>query len=609
MKNALFLAGLFFVFKNTLAQVSFYAKIPEKAVVGRQFQVSFVLENADGSNFKPPNFKGFRVLSGPNQSSSYQWINGRSSKTFVFYYILSPIEEGTFEIGSASIESNKETLYTKSKKIEVSKATQNSQQNNSQNRQQNRQNPFPEPQTPPKDADDWKKQAKEGLFAKVYVDNTSPYVGEQIFMYVKLYQRVQTNGTRVSEMPQFEGFWRQEVDVNVDDWQIENYNGRQYNTLVIAKYALFPQHAGNLKIKALKFNSEVMIPKAVEKRIFGFRVQSYEYEPVEYSFSSNTFSIKAKPLPEKGKPDYFSGAVGSFSVSSSIDSSTIKAGNAINYKIEIKGTGNIMSISDPRISCPSSFEVYDPEKKEYISERSNYVNGSKTYQYVIVPNKLGTYTISIEPFSYFDIKSKQYKIIEYKNTEVQVLDNPKFSNANSTRLSYKDYEDKDIHHIALKDDLKKQERTFYGSSSFFILLFSPIVLLSIALFWLKRKESIDTSSAEYKRKKALDLAQKRLEKADIALKNNEKEAFYHEIFDALYGYVGDKLNIDQANLNKSLVVEKFKENALNEALINKFIEVLQHTEEALYSPASKSKMKEDYETAKTWIVDVEKEMV
>ena len=586
---------------NVSAQAKFYAQGPSSGTLGKDYKVVFVIENADASNFKAPSFDGFQVLSGPNQSSSYQNINGKITNSVSLYYYLRPLAEGVLLIGKASVIIGGKPWYTDEIEVDIQVAKQAIVNQNGTQQNQKSPNHSVKP-------DDWKQQAKENLFVRLYTDQSKPYVGEQIFVYAKLYQRINTNGSQVTAYPEFKGFWKQEIEITNNEAQIEEYGGVQYQTFLVGKYALFPLKEGKHSIESVKMTSILLIPVPKEVNYWGMRLQTMKYEQVEYNYASNSLLIDVQALPLENKPSDFIGAVGNFKINTSIDSSEVKVGSPIHYKATISGVGNIMSIQEPTIDFPRQLEVYDPATNENISKKSNWVNGSKTYDYILVPQYPGRYHIPSLSFSYFDTKDDSYKTLKSGSFEISVKGEAPVLVVDQVEAKKGDSNPYELQDIYLSYEDLDDEGSFYTSWKYKFGLTSPFMLFFLFMIGLRMKEEFKPDLIALRNKRASQEAKRRLRKAKQFLDGQDQQAFYKEIFNAFNGYVGDKLNIEQADLNREFVLEKFKEKKISVHLGEQFNQVLNSAEEALYSPQSFGKMQEDYDTAITWIVNIENEI-
>ena len=615
MKN--FKQHILLLLLNTIAiigfgQAKFYAKGESVAYTGKTYVVTFVLENGDGKNFKvPQTYPGFQIVGGPNQSSSYQWINGKTASSKSYSYYLQPMKEGSFTIPKASVEVGNETLITEEFKVEIKKGAAAPQTNNRQNQRNNR-NPFNQrnQQTPQENNEDWKTQVADNLFVKMYADKTNPYVGEQVNLYLKLYQRINTFNTQITAMPEFEGFWKHDYALQNTEWKKEEVDGVWYNTLLINKYALFPQREGKFTLDPLKIQTYVRLrTRGNSNSIFDQFFGSYENKV--YEFQSNKLSIKAKALPLENQPKDFYGAVGNFKYSAKLDSIKAKTGNAITLKTSITGTGNIMMIDAPEISFnEENFELYDPESKEYISKKSNNINGTKKYNYQVIALKPGDYKLNPISFSYFDLRSKDYKTIYSDTLALKVTPSAAYL-AQELALKEKEAEIEEqkleFVEIAQENNYLKEGTNYKFSKSgkFTLLASSPVLLAFLLLLVKRRRDNYNPDFVALNRKKANKIALKKLKKAAVFLKAKDQKGFYNEVIRSLWDYVSLKLNIDKENLSKSNINEKLLAQDVSEELANEYSAVIENCEMAIYTPTTDVAMQEDFDRTKELIINLE----
>jgi hypothetical protein len=594
-------------FVSIFSQAKFYAKGRSVAYTGQTYAITFVLENGKGTNFKmPQSYPGFQIVGGPNQSSNYSWVNGKTTSSISYTYYLQAIKEGPFNIPVASVTVGGETLITKSFKVTIQKGQQkaaNQQQHNSnRNRQQQQQ------QSTPTDNGDWKKQIAENLYVKMYTDKQNPFVGEQVTLYLKLYQRVQTFQTQVTEMPEFKGFWVNDFKLQAGEWKKEEVDGVWFNTMMINKYALFPQRAGDFNLSPIKLATLVQLKtqsksNSIWEQFFG------SYENKEYPFQSNGVKIKVKALPIENVPETFTGAVGKFKFSASIDSLNTETGKAITLKTKITGTGNIMMIDAPNVILPEAFEIYDPQEKEYISKKSTYINGSKKYDYLMIPNKPGVFNIDSIPFSYFDLKSKKYNTIYSDGFKINVKPSADYVEEKAPDPNDESILDSDIKNLHTVNDIAFYEDKFIGTKTFWSLWSGSVVFAFFLLIGKNRLENYNPDFVAINRKKANKIALSKLKKASEYLKSNDKKAFYNEIVRSLWDYVSLKLNMLPESLSKENIQEKLLEFKVSETTANSYIDLINKSEMAVYSPIGETEMQKDFEKAKEIIINVEGEIV
>lgn len=583
MKNSklyfLILFSLLYIGFPLYAQKFTASTSKSKVAVGEQFQITFSI-NTNCSGFRAPNMNDFDVYSGPNQSSNMSFVNGNMSQSISFSYIIAAKREGKFTIGAASTTVNGNRIESNSLSIEVTKGANQSQ---SQNQRQSASAPS--------------QNADENIFARTSVMKSKVYQGEQVTVIHKVYTRLNLRGFQDIKFPSYDGFWSQEVPQQGQiDLSSENIDGVVYNVAELKRVYLFPQRSGTLEIDPLQIQCIVRqrsnrAPQTIFDQFFG----TGGVEDVIYSLKTKSVKIDVSPLPEHNKPFLFSGAVGSYSFKAEMDKEKVKANDAINLKITISGRGNLKLIDPPKLNFPEDFEAYDPKIADNIVVNSNGVSGSKTFEYLIIPRHEGDYKVDQLSFNYFDPEKKSYVVIPAPefNVHVEKGNNPNSSSATNmvSNVSKEDVKllGNDIHYIKMdKDMLVKKEEHFFGSLLFYSGLLTPL-LMFIGFIGMRKKHLHENSNiAAVKSRKATKMAKKRLLLAESYLKNNNKESFYDEVFNALYGYLSDKLTIPISDISKEVISNTLKMKQVKDITNQQLMSILENCEFARYAPSAVS---------------------
>ncbi len=581
--NIKFLFLLFAIsisFSFALAQdVSFTASVDRNRIeMGEQIEITFSL-NGSGKNFQPPPFNDFLVLSGPNQSTSMQFINGALSQSISYSYILQPRAEGKFTIAPASIESGGKKIQSNSITIEVTKGASKPKPQQSQTQEEA----------------SISKQISDNLFIRVSVDKSNVYQGEQITATYKLYTRVNITNYSVSKVPSFTGFWNQEIELPKNpQFGIEVLNGIQYRVATLRKTALFPQQSGTLEIDPMEADFVVQVQT---RRRSGDIFDQFFNDPffgnvrnVEHKSISNSLKVNVRPLPTNPPPG-FSGAVGKFSAEFWLDKTETKSNEAVTLKVKISGRGNLKLIQPLKINFPSDLDSYDPKISDNISQATNIISGSRTFEYLLIPRRQGNQKISSFTFTYFDPTKKEYVSINSPDFNLNVTKGSDIVSAPIAGLSKEEIKllGQDIRFI--KSDpikFKKHGKTFFGSMLFWGLSIVPIFLFLGFIFLYKRYEQNVSDVIRFKSKRATKIAKKRLATTKHLLSAKKREEFYEELSKALWGYVGDKLGIQLAELSRETVGISLKARNVSDESINKILTTLDHCEFARFAPTSDS---------------------
>ncbi|GIV33752.1 MAG: hypothetical protein KatS3mg031_1287 [Chitinophagales bacterium] len=590
--------GVFFLPALSAAaqDADFTATVNKRKVsLNGTLQVTFTLENADGKNFKPPAFHDFTVLSGPNQSTSMQIINGNVSRSISYSYYLRPVKKGTLTIGAATIVAGGKTLSTNPITVEVTEADSPGEAGSGQSG---------------KSADIY-DQISDNVFLRLLVDKTEVYQGEQITVMYKLYYRWPINNTSVSKPPSYTGFWVQSLELPENiQFSSEVYNGMEYNAAVIKKDALFPQRDGELEIDPMELQTNVRL-RVQSQRGFFFDDFFSTYQDYPYKFRSNTVKVKVKSLPKEGRPESFTGAVGSYTLNVTLSKTEIGPDEPVTLTISISGTGSIKLLQLPEISLPSDLDVFDPKQSEKISTKGNIVSGSKSNDYLIIPRRSGQYKIPSVEFSYFDPVKEQYFV--QRSPEYLLLVEGESAAGSQPVIQGITKEEveligQDIRYIKTSGTLKKSGEAWLHSWKFMAFYATPFFLFVLLLMYKRREEQIAANPMLLKNRRANKEAIKRLRRARTFINVNNRKAFYDEIAKALWGYLGDKLKIEQAALSRDRIEKILTDYQLPQETINQLLKVLDDAESALFAPSAEGDMKRDYERAREIISRLETEL-
>lgn len=603
MKKRLYILSFLVLLPTLLfAQVKFPATASSSQVgTGEQFEVDFTVQG-NGDNFNPPDFSNFQVLSGPNMSQSMTSVNGSTTYTTGYSYILSATKEGTFIIGPASINVNMRGLKSNPLTIKVVKGQPVQQQTQQAQAQQQ--------QVTGATVGNSQSIAKS-LFIRAEVDKTRVYQGEQLTVNYKLYTRVAILGSGLDKAPDLNGFWNQDVMKNGQavQWKVEDYKGQRFNVATIKQTILFPEHAGDLTIDPISLTLSVRLQQPGSGDIFDQVFGGGGFKDINYKVSSPPVIIHAMPLPEAGKPADFSGAVGSFSVESNVDKKELKANETFNYNLKITGTGNLALINAPNINPPADFEKYDPKTTDNIAVNPGGVSGSREFTYLLIPRHQGDFTLNPPGFSYFNPATRRYVTLPAKSFAIKV--NKGDPQANPTAYNMNSQQDikmlgKDIRYIKTESpDLYKDGEGFYGSASFYLLMLLGPLGFAGALLYRRWDDKQNSDLVKLKSRKANKVAAKHLANAAKQLSAGNKKEFYEAVARGLYGYLSDKLNIPVADLNKENITYQLKARALDEGTIKQLDDTIDLCEMARFAPVTGISQQQVFDKAKNTINEIE----
>jgi hypothetical protein len=421
-----------------------------------------------------------------------------------------------------------------------------------------------------------------------------------------------TNNTK---LPEFTGFLKQDLEQGEIQTQLEHYNGRNYQTAVLYRTILYPQHSGDISIDPAKF--EAVLRVQTQQRVRSIFDDFFgSYTNVTKMLTAPGVTIHVAGLPG-GKPAGFSGGVGKFTMTPSISQTELQTNDAVTIKIDISGAGNMKLIKTPAIDWPEGFEPYDPKVTNNFNTTTAGVSGTKSIEYLAIPRSAGDYSIPPVTFSYFDIEDKAYRTLSTPEYTIHVKRGQGETEAVSGQqavVSYTHKEDikqlgTDIRYIDTKAPKASRQQSAISNQYIWLWYVVPLVLAIILLIVLRKqiKENADITRVRYKR--ANKVAQKRLKAAAAALKANNKDAFYAAIEQAAWTYLSDRLSIPTADLNKENIAALLSQKGVSEALIKEVKDVLSTAEFARYTPSTDHTMEDLYKVTTKLINDLEDQRI
>ena len=574
----LFTLSASFIFAND--EVTFTCEAPNTIANGSTFQLVYTVTGS-GKDLRMPEIKDFDIVAGPFKSSSsnVQVINGKmtSSKSERYTYTLLAQKEGTFTIPSASIVVSKQKYQSNAVTIKVIPADKST--NAAQGSQGNNSNQVGTSQ----------QITAENLFIKPSISRTKVMEQEAVLLTYKIYSRVDLMDVQSVKFPDFKGFLVQEIEMpQTRQQELENYNGKNYYTYVLRQVLLFPQRSGDIVIDPMSCEAVVRIRTQRQVRsIFDDFFDSFQ--EVRKPLSSGKVTIDVSPLPLP-KPTEFSGAVGEFNINSSINTSTVNVNEPITITIKISGAGNMKMVKTPEIQFPADFETYEPKISNNFTNTPDGVKGTKTIEYLAIPRHDGSFNIPGITFSYYDINSKSYRTLTTAAYNIAVNKSTSSIASDVVTSNYSNQEKvrhlaTDIRYISTAPIKFIHVRpVFVGSSIYWFSLILPLLIAAALAFFFRKQARESADAALMRNKKANKLAQKRLKVAEKEWKQGNKDRFYDEIFKALWGYLGDKLSLPVADLNKENVESILVQRQVPTEIINEFMTLLNNCEFERYAP-------------------------
>lgn len=572
---------------------------PSHVAAGENFRVAFTINTRDVEEFRMGGVpEALEVIAGPYTSSqsSYQMINGHtsSSSSVTITYTLYAAKNGSFTIGSSYAVVGGKKLASKPVKITVSGHARNS---------------GGAPKMHGNSYDDDEPHMRQAgsnisgndLFIKVSANKKTVHEQEPILLTYKVYTQVDLTQLE-GKMPDLKGFHTQEVTLpQQKTFHTETVNGKTYKCVTWSQYVMYPQMTGKLEIPSITFKGIVVQQNRNVDPMEAFFNGGSGYVEVHKDIKAPGISINVLPLPNR--PANFSGGVGKFNISATLDKQTVKAGDPINIRVVVGGIGNLKLLKQPVINFPKDFDKYDAKVTDKTRLTTNGVEGNMIYDFLAVPRNQGTYTIPAVEFTYYDTGSNAYKTIKTQPFKLTV---EKGDGSKGSSVDYSE-QDKDIHKIKLgKSKLHDMDDLFFGSFGYWTSLMVPLLAFIILLVVFRQRALENADIVKKRSNKANKIATKRLKKAHKLMEQGKQGEFYDEVLRALWGYVSYKLNMPVEKLSRENIQEKLSMHEVDAQTIEKFTQALDECEFERYAPGDAAgNMNKTFDSAMTGIMEIE----
>ncbi|MDZ7266386.1 MAG: BatD family protein [candidate division KSB1 bacterium] len=576
---------------NSLAQVTVTATVDRTRIgLNEDFTLSVEVSGGNAGEPQLPAMESFARLAGTSSSQSIQIINGRMSSSHTYHYTFIAVATGSFEIGPVEVAAGGQTYRSAPIRIEILPAAGG---------------PPAAPGAPPPQTDPG-VTADGSLFLRAEVDRKQVYVNQPVIVTFKIYTARNVRNYGNARLPTFTGFWVEDFPMPRQPRTYQQViNGQRYLVAEVKRTAIFPQTAGRSTIEAMSLDCEVAVAQRRRPRdLFDSFFDDPFFAPFErVTIASRPVTIEVLPLPAAGKPAGFAGAVGNYTLSATVDRSTLKVNEAITLTVKISGQGNIKTLPAPAPELPPDFEVYDPKVSQDVEHGETQISGSKTWEYVMVPRFAGTHVLKPITFAYFDPRTRQYVTASSKPITLTV--DPGTGEYSAVTLGGASKEDvrllgQDIRFIAINAaPLQRLGAANYTSAWFVTLLVLPVAGFLGALVWQRHQAKLASNVAYARSRRAAAAAQRQLKAARKRLQANDSKGFYAEVQRALTGFLGNKLNVAEAGLVTERIEQLLREKNVAPALISDYLNCLYTCDYQRFAPATatSAEMQQFYQQA------------
>ncbi len=545
---------------------------PENVGWGGRFVLNVEVSGAQQADAEPvlPDMEEFGQYLGSGTSTSVQIANGRTSMTLTYQYRFQAIEEGVFEIGPVKVTVGGNTYETEPVSLVVSDT------------------PAPrggiaEPEDPVDEV------SPEDLFIEAKVSRTTVFENEPVVVEYRIFTRVNVDSYSISMLPQTTGFWAEELERSRAP-EVERVvrDGTEYVTAAVRRVALFPTGSGERTIEPLGIEAQVRVRERRRRDPFGdfFGASGLFDRRVPVTVASRPVAIEVLPLPAEGRPASFAGHVGELDLSTSVDRASVAANEALTFRLDLTGTGNLRALPAPEIAFPGEFEVFPPETSENIAPGGGSIRGTRSYEYVLIPRAPGSTTIPPVEVAYFDARARAYGIARSEPVAITVTGDAAAPGGESGAVpSAVEPIREEIRFIHIgPPQLRPAGVPLHSTAGFWIVLLLPVAAVAGAAAVRRHRDRIEGDVAYARVRRARRMAKKRLARAR-GLAGGDPREFHAEVAGALQGFLADKLNIAEAGLLREEVDRLARKRGASGETLERLFACLDDCDLQRFSPA------------------------
>ena len=557
------------------AGVLFEATISSENITQDQQVELTVTLNRSGSqpfeSYRAPTAPDFDLVHQESgEQTQFSMVNGRSSVRVIeqHVYVFHPKKRGALKIGAAVVRIAGSEVRTRELVVHVGAPLKNALSSVGKGQPQ----PLAGSSLPaPPDT----LRGDEDLFVDAGVDKTRVYVGQQVTASWHLYTQSDILKYRPLAEPKYEDFWSEDLFVPTSHlaWDRAMVKGHEYEVALLLKKALFPLKAGKLAITALEAEATTM--------------QTAFMAGASDARKSKALTVDVMPLPVDGRPLGFEPSnVGHYELSSSVDRTAVKAGEAVTWKVTVRGVGNIRNVRLPKIEKLDGFRVYEPTTKETI-EPGDEIHGQKVYTYLLLPQKGGALSVPPVTLAYFDPTTAKYGVAKSQPVELKIEGDPTKVASASPATTTENVLGQQIRPIRNRAAVRSGvgDRLFRGRIAIIMLAVPPgLWLLVLVGDALRRRLGRETAGS--KRRRARRSARRRLRVAEYHIKAQRPSAFFGECARVLYEHLEYRLGAKVEALTLGELREHLTARGFDRETVELTVKELENCDFARFAPSA-----------------------
>ena len=541
---------------------SFTASLDRDALVlGENATLSLKFEDASPTD--PPNLPNVPGLQiqyvGP--STAFSYINGQTTSSTTFNYLVVAQHEGEFTIPGLSVTVNGQALACGPLKLTVGKVS-----------------------APPPEA---VSSGNELAFLKLNFSKSKMYVGESAVCRLELYLRddiVGLNGFQITSTAA-DGFSAGKLTELPENQRRRAQIGNRIYTIIPLEIPLSVVKTGQLLLGPFTANAGLVLASQNQNDPFAQFFNRGERKQI--ALATDTMNVESLPLPEQNRPANFTGALGDFTMTATAGPTIVTAGDPITVRVQISGRGALDSIKLPAQDAWHDFKTYPPTTKLETSDQFGF-QGKKTFEQIVSPLNSDVHELPPLNFSFFNPADGQYHTLTQPATPLTVRAAGAtplpvvVANKNSAP---ENQPPQDI--LPIKEKLGTLETSavpFLARPVFLAWQTLPVIAFLAAFIWRQRADNLANNPRLRRQRAVAQIVRDGLIELKKFAAANQPDEFFATLFRLLQEQLGERLDCPATAITENVIEEHPVLRNAPPATLDGLREQFQLCNQARYAP-------------------------
>lgn len=498
---------------------------------GDSFRLTIEVTSTGSIEADPPDMPdlvAFRYQSKiPSRGSRISIVNGATTRSVTFTYVLTAIREGNHIIPPLDINVNNQWMKTQPISIRVVR--------------QGAVNSQGEVQLP-------------SIFVALEPAVKDPVVGQQVLTEVVLYfkDQIEVTSFRPGSGWQPDSFWKEDLE-SLEQPRAEStiYKGQRYRKATLLRYALFPSLSGTLELPPFPLTLTIRDRTSRNDPFGNFfgRANSMNMEVL-----SEPVTLQVRPMPSVLEDAIEIYAVGTLQMNRSISKTTAVVGESIELITTIEGAGNIPLINRPEYAIPEQFDMFNPREISNLERKGTTIQGKKQFTEFLIPRAPGEFTIPAERLAFYNPETREMQYVTVPSIPLTVRSAPSLlaGSESGSGVALRPVRGLAIWHYG-------ERVPVFRSWWFWVLTVLPLASLVVAWRVRSVQDRFQNDRTYRRRHQAGKKALRHLADARAFAGRGEGKEAYRSIEKGLAGYISDQLNLPEAGLSAEELLSKLPE--------------------------------------------------